>query len=73
AGGGEDAIFAVFNSGAAQDVVLPQTAPGWRLILDTTRPAAAPADAKASVAAPAHSVLVFEAVTPSGFSAEGTL
>ncbi|MCA3439706.1 MAG: glycogen debranching protein GlgX [Rhodobacter sp.] len=72
AGGGEDAIFAVFNSGGACDVALPHTAPGWRLILDTTRPAAAPADAKAAVAAPAHSVLVFEAVTSSGLSSEGS-
>ena len=37
------------------------------------RPAAGPAAAaKATVAAPAHSVLVFEAVTSSGLSSEGT-
>jgi glycogen operon protein len=72
AGGGAGAIFALFNTGSARDVVLPQTAPGWRLILDTTRPAAAPAPAKATVAAPAHSVLVFEAVTSSGLSSKGT-
>jgi glycogen operon protein len=72
AGGGAGAIFALFNTGSARDVVLPQTATGWRLILDTTRPAAAPAPAKATVAAPAHSVLVFEAVTSSGLSSEGT-
>jgi pullulanase/glycogen debranching enzyme len=64
-GTGAEAIFAVFNSGAERDVVLPHTAPGWRLILDTTRPTAAPAAAQATVAAPAHSVLVFEAMTPS--------
>jgi glycogen operon protein len=72
AGGGAEAIFAVFNTGAARDVVLPRTAPAWRLILDTTRPAAAPAAAQATVAAPAQSVLVFEAVTSSGLSSEGT-
>jgi glycogen operon protein len=71
-GTGAEAIFAVFNSGAERDVVLPHTAPGWRLILDTTRPAAEPAAAQAMVAAPAHSVLLFEAVTSSGPALEGT-
>ncbi|HMS96756.1 MAG TPA: glycogen debranching enzyme GlgX, partial [Tabrizicola sp.] len=35
---GADAVFAVFNTGAATPLQLPDTAPGWRLILDTTRP-----------------------------------
>jgi isoamylase len=56
------AIFTVFNAGPAQTLHLPRTAPGWRLILDTTRPAEAPATAKATVAVPAQSVLVFEAI-----------
>jgi glycogen operon protein len=70
-GAGTEAVFAVFNTGAARDVVLPRSAPGWCLILDTTRPTAAPEAAKATVAAPAHSVLVFQAVTSAGLSSGG--
>ena len=62
----EDAVLAVFNQGPAQDMVLPRTAPGWRLVLDTTRPEAAVEDAAATVAVPAQSVLVFEAIAGSG-------
>jgi isoamylase len=66
AGHSHAAIFALFNAGPARDVVLPRTAPGWRLILDTTRPGAGAEVAKATVAAPAHSVLVFEAILAEG-------
>jgi glycogen operon protein len=58
-----DALFIVFNAGPARDVVLPRTAQAWRMILDTTRPTCTPEAAKAAVAVPANSVLVFEAVT----------
>ncbi len=54
-----DVIFAVFNAGPAREVVLPTTAPRWRLMLDTTRPDAGPEPVQATFAAPAHSVLVF--------------
>lgn len=59
---GQEAIFAVFNAGCAQKLILPDTAPGWRLILDTTEPEAAPVLAKPGLEVPAHSVLVFEPV-----------
>jgi glycogen operon protein len=52
-------IFAVFNTGPEVALTLPDTAPRWRLILDTTRPEAAPALAKPGLTAPAQSVLVF--------------
>ena len=58
---GTEAIFAVFNVGPAVKLTLPRTAAGWRLILDTTRPEAAPEPAGATLAVPAHSVFVFEA------------
>ena len=56
---GHDAIFAIFNAGPAQALTLPDTAPGWRLILDTTRPEAAEETAKSGMPIPANSVLVF--------------
>ncbi|PZQ99538.1 MAG: glycogen debranching enzyme GlgX [Cereibacter sphaeroides] len=61
-----EAIFAVFNQGPAVDVVLPTSAKGWRLILDTSRPEAAAEEVKATIAVPAHSVLVFEAIALPG-------
>ncbi|MFE3835737.1 glycogen debranching protein GlgX [Pseudogemmobacter sonorensis] len=33
-----DAVFAVFNCGGPVALSMPDTAPGWELILDTTRP-----------------------------------
>ena len=56
---GHDAIFAIFNAGAAQPLTLPNSAPAWRLLLDTTRPDAAATAAKAGMTIPANSVLVF--------------
>lgn len=54
-----EAIFAVFNTGAAVGLTLPPTAPRWTLLLDTTRPDAPPGPVGPEVEAPAHSVLVF--------------
>jgi glycogen operon protein len=58
------AVFAVFNAGAAQALHLPDTAPGWELLIDTTRPVLQPSG-KASdlTAVPAHSVLLFRSLT----------
>jgi len=65
---GEDAgelpVFAVFNAGGAVALTLPDTAPLWQLVLDTTRPAAVPAPSKPGQEAPAHSVLVFVPAAP---------
>ncbi|NJM82065.1 MAG: glycogen debranching protein GlgX [Tabrizicola sp.] len=61
--GGEasrDAAFAVFNAGPATALHLPDTAPGWELLLDTTRPDRV---SYAPVAeAPAQSVLLFRSL-----------
>ncbi|OYX23153.1 MAG: glycogen debranching enzyme GlgX [Rhodobacterales bacterium 32-66-7] len=59
-----DAVFAVFNTGPATALVLPDTAPGWELLLDTTRPEH---DAFGPVAVhevPAQSVLLFRSLSP---------
>jgi glycogen operon protein len=64
--GGTEAIFAVFNTGPAIPLVLPATAPGWRLILDTTRPDVRAEMPRAPLRAPAHSVLVFAGTDPTG-------
>ncbi|MDZ4134360.1 MAG: glycogen debranching enzyme GlgX, partial [Paracoccaceae bacterium] len=55
-------VFAVFNAGPAQPLVLPETAPGWRLVLDTTRPEAGAEDVTGPMDAPAQSVLVFATI-----------
>jgi len=60
--GGAGAIYAVFNSGPAVALTLPDTAPGWRLILDTSRPDAAVEPAVSGRLLPAHCVLVFEPI-----------
>ena len=59
-----DAVFAVFNTGAATPLHLPDTAPGWELLLDTTRPDL-PEDGKPATftEAPAHCVLLFRSLT----------
>ena len=62
AGGGEGAIFAVFNAGGPVALTLPETA-AWRLILDTTRPdLAVPEPVAGRLAAPGPAVLVFESL-----------
>jgi glycogen operon protein len=59
-------LFAVFNNGPARKVMLPGTEPGWRLILDTTRPEAGPEPVAESLEVPADSVLVFAATASPG-------
>ncbi len=62
-GGDAQAIYVVINNGEAQLLTLPDTAPGWRLIVDTTRPALGPQKPmKSPLDLPAHCVLVFESV-----------
>ena len=56
---GGEALFAVFNCGPAVALHLPETAPDWVLILDTTRPDLT--QAHAPIQAPAHSVLLLRA------------
>ncbi|NUB43036.1 glycogen debranching protein GlgX [Fertoebacter nigrum] len=56
---GETPVFAVLNAGPAMPLTLPDTAPAWRMVLDTTRPTAPHLPAKPGLEAPAHSVLVF--------------
>jgi isoamylase len=56
-----DVIFAVFNSGAEQALVLPDTVARWRLVLDTSRPQVPEAVAVLGLTVPANSVLVFTA------------
>ncbi|WP_295020069.1 glycogen debranching protein GlgX [Tabrizicola sp.] len=58
-----DAVFAVFNCGAEAALHLPETAPAWELMLDTTQPGHAPSG-KASdlTSAPARSVLLFRSL-----------
>ena len=63
--GGVGAIFAVFNTGAELPLTLPDTAPVWRLILDTTRPSAVAATLPGGLV-PAQSVLVFEPLLTGG-------
>ena len=54
-----DVIFAVFNAGGEQRLILPDTVPVWRLVLDTTRPLAEEATAEPGLTVPANCVLVF--------------
>jgi len=55
---GIDAVLAVFNAGPATAFSLPGTT-AWQMILDTTRPEAAPEPAPAGLIVPARSVVVF--------------
>jgi isoamylase len=57
-----DAVLAVFNAGPAVGLHLPDTAPGWQLLLDTTRPDLATGDPAAFTEAPAGAVLLFRSV-----------
>ena len=60
-----EAVFAVFNTGAPTALHLPDSAPGWELLLDTTRPdlPEAGVPATAFTEAPAHCVLLFRSMT----------
>jgi glycogen operon protein len=60
---GAAAIYAVFNTGAECVLRLPDTAPAWELILDTTRPDLDHAPGGPGTRAPAQSVLVFRSVS----------
>ena len=57
--GGDVALFAVFNAGPEVFVTLPETAPGWTLLLDTTRPNLPEQAAGPGTEAPSGSVLLF--------------
>ncbi len=57
-----DTVLAVFNMGPEQALTLPDTVPGWRMILDTSRPDAPDALAVSGLIVPAQSVLVFTPV-----------
>jgi isoamylase len=56
---GDEAIFAVLNCGGPTPLVLPDPAPQWELVLDTTRPDVLGEMAKNGMIAPANSVLIF--------------
>jgi glycogen operon protein len=60
-----EAVFAVFNTGAATPLHLPETAHAWHLLLDTTRPDLPEEGIPAAdfAEAPAQSVLLFRSVT----------
>lgn len=63
---GHDAIYAVFNAGAECVLRLPDTAPAWELVLDTTRPDLLSEAGGPGTRAPAQSVLVFRSVPAQG-------
>ncbi len=54
-----DAVYIVFNGGPEVALTLPEAAQDWRLILDTTRPAAGPEPFKSGAVIPAGCVLLF--------------
>ena len=58
---GHAAIYAVFNTGPDCVLRVPDTAPAWELVLDTTRPDLSGEAAGPGTRAPAQSVLVFRA------------
>ncbi len=57
-----DALYLVFNGGGAAALHLPQTAPGWRLILDTSRPELTAIDVGRRVDVAGQAVFVFEPI-----------
>ena len=59
-----EAVFLVFNTGAEAALHLPNTAPGWELLLDTTRPTLSPSGTPSDQSTvPAQSVLLFRSLT----------
>jgi glycogen operon protein len=62
-----EAVFAVFNTGAATPLHLPDTAPGWQLVLDTAQPdlPEAGVPVRDFTQAPAQSVLLFRSLAGS--------
>lgn len=55
-----DAVFAIFNCGQSIPLKLPNTATGWQLILDTTRPELVDGPPPAEV--PAQSVMLMRGI-----------
>lgn len=70
---GQGAIYAVFNTGAECVLRLPETAPAWELMLDTTRPDLAAEPGGPGTRAPAQSVLVFRSLAAASQSFADTL
>ena len=60
ADGGEDALFVVINAGGEVTVRLPDTAAGWRKMLDTAKPEAQTCPVGATYPIMGPSVLVFQ-------------
>lgn len=61
-----DPLYLVFNGGGDVDLTLPETAPRWRLILNTAVPDAAAVEHQGQIAMPAQSVFVFEPIITGG-------
>lgn len=57
-----DALYLVFNGGGAAALTLPETAAGWRMILDTSRPELATLDVGHRVDVAGQAVFVFEPI-----------
>ena len=57
-----NAIYVVFNGGGSAALTLPDTAPGWRMILDTSRPELTSLDVGHRVDVGAQAVFVFEPI-----------
>ena len=58
-----DALYAVFNAGPDCRLTLPDTAPGWRLVLSTAAPETGAPAQTGTIDLPGQSVFVFEPVT----------
>jgi glycogen operon protein len=58
----QDALYVVFNGGGAAALHLPETATGWRLILDTSRPELTAMDVGRRVDVAGQAVFVFEPI-----------
>ncbi len=54
-----DAVFAVFNTGPAVPLTLPDTETGWDLVLNTAQPDTDPKTGTQGMTAPASAILVF--------------
>ncbi len=61
-----DALYVVFNGGGAVALRLPETAPEWRLVLDSTRPDLVAESHSARLDMPPQSVFVFEPLLSGG-------
>ncbi len=61
-----DVIFAVFNTGGAVPLILPDTAPAWTMVLNTTQPDAPTALWKPGMNVPANAIIVFTPASEGG-------